>query len=282
MVLAIQDAAEAELPAVQGIFYGIMLLGLAWSAVTLGVRPRLGRSTRSGPPTRFRFEYAHVAMGLGLYLGAQIAGGLLIGVISEVFDYEWPAVSIFVATTLFNIAAVYGLFVYLRGLGGSSALLGLQDPEPKRSILRGLAIYVACLPGFWGAGLLWRVFLDGVGYDQGPQDVAEMMTTIEGLGRITALFCAGLAIPFLEEVIFRGLMQNWVVRKAGVMLGIGATTLLFALLHGITPFGYLVAVSLACSIALHWTGSLWAAVAVHAANNTVNTLMLFFFSELIM
>jgi hypothetical protein len=74
--------------------------------------------------------------------------------------------------------------------------------------------------------------------------------------------------PVLEELVFRGAIQGTLERRAGVVLAILLTTIAFALLHGrprVLPL-YLF-LGFAFGFAVYVTGSIWAGVILHAANN---------------
>lgn len=92
----------------------------------------------------------------------------------------------------------------------------------------------------------------------------------QGLDIVPLLIGAGLLIPLAEEVAFRGLMLRGQERAAGFLTAALATSLAFALAHGvpasiagILPLAYVLA-----RLTQH-TGSLWNAVIVHMLNNTL-------------
>jgi membrane protease YdiL (CAAX protease family) len=96
---------------------------------------------------------------------------------------------------------------------------------------------------------------------------------------------ACISAPLLEEVLFRGLVQNMfrtVLRgrserflAARDIIAIVLTAALFALIHGtISGFPPLFVVGLMCGFAYLRTGTLWAAVGVHFVNNVVATALL--------
>lgn len=84
------------------------------------------------------------------------------------------------------------------------------------------------------------------------------------------LLSAGLLIPLLEEVAFRGLMMRGHEHARGFGLAAVTSTVAFSLAHGvpaaiagIVPLAYVLA-----RVVQH-TGSLWNAVILHALNNTL-------------
>ena len=92
-------------------------------------------------------------------------------------------------------------------------------------------------------------------------------------GGPAALFVvAALVAPLLEEFFFRGWLQGLLERRAGLPVPWGAvlvTAAVFALLHGVAPFGLVprFALAVALGYAAWATGSIWPSVALHAAYN---------------
>ena len=77
-----------------------------------------------------------------------------------------------------------------------------------------------------------------------------------------------VAAPLMEEVAFRGWVQRPLERRAGPVVAIAITSLLFALAHGLPlliPYYIVAGVVLGASVYL--TRSLWVAMIVHAAHN---------------
>lgn len=94
-----------------------------------------------------------------------------------------------------------------------------------------------------------------------------------GLWLALNLFGAVLA----EELVFRGLLQTWLVQRMGALAGIGITALLFGAVHA--PFSPMFAVvaglaGLGYGAAFHLSGRLWPAMALHLAVNVCHVLLL--------
>jgi membrane protease YdiL (CAAX protease family) len=102
------------------------------------------------------------------------------------------------------------------------------------------------------------------------------------LGRLAELSLGGYAWSligvFVEELIFRGVIQPQLAQKYAAPIAIATTALLFLAIH--VPGWVLLAIPVGPSVVASvlilggiagairlWTGSLWPAVAVHWANN---------------
>jgi hypothetical protein len=83
-----------------------------------------------------------------------------------------------------------------------------------------------------------------------------------------------VVIPFLEEVLFRGLLQSALVSRMGARPGIILTALLFALLHGLASFVPVLALALLLGELRQRTGSLWASYAAHLFHNGLQIAIL--------
>ncbi|MHA0034816.1 CPBP family intramembrane glutamic endopeptidase [Deinococcus sp. PESE-38] len=95
-----------------------------------------------------------------------------------------------------------------------------------------------------------------------------------GADVVPLVLAAGLLIPLAEEIAFRGLMMRGQERAAGFGVAAVATTVAFALAHGvpasiagILPLAYVLA-----RLTQH-TGSLWNSVIVHALNNLLAVVL---------
>ncbi len=80
-----------------------------------------------------------------------------------------------------------------------------------------------------------------------------------------------------EELLFRGLLQRWLVQRLGALIGIGLTALLFGAAHW--PFSPLFAAvamlaGLGYGLVFHFSGRLWPAMLLHLAVNLCHVLLL--------
>lgn len=115
----------------------------------------------------------------------------------------------------------------------------------------------------------------------------EFAKTLDGFAFVFFALSAVVAAPILEELLFRGLMQNMLrgSLRAGFIgrysarfadvIAVLVTGAIFALMHGtLTGFPPLFITGVLLGAVYVRTNNLWAAVAMHAFNNLVATLLL--------
>lgn len=97
-------------------------------------------------------------------------------------------------------------------------------------------------------------------------------------GFVLTLLFAGLLVPISEELYFRGLLLRWFQPRLGRWSRIVLTATLFGLAHfdsvGVVVSTFLL--GLFCAYAYERTRSIWFAIAIHAVNNSVAVLLLYF------
>jgi membrane protease YdiL (CAAX protease family) len=102
----------------------------------------------------------------------------------------------------------------------------------------------------------------------------QVLIPAEALEKAIALPLAGLLVPVVEEILFRGVIQNGFVSRFGPAAGIGLSSLLFAVYH-LNPWQAFSALALGALFGwvTHRAGSLRPAITLHAGNNTLAVLL---------
>lgn len=115
-----------------------------------------------------------------------------------------------------------------------------------------------------------------------PERIVELFDSANIFKRQTpveiAVIIAGvsLAAPLCEELFFRGVVQRGLMSRLPPSRAIVVTAFLFSVFH-LDPVGFLARFEMGVLFGLlAWrAGSIWPAVAAHAANNVVSTLVFF-------
>jgi membrane protease YdiL (CAAX protease family) len=86
----------------------------------------------------------------------------------------------------------------------------------------------------------------------------------------TSLVCTCLVVPFIEEFWFRGWMLRSLEWRLGKRRAVLLTAFLFGTLHfQLSAIPHLIVLGIVTAAVLYQTGSLWAAILIHAANNAL-------------
>ncbi|MFS0556933.1 CPBP family intramembrane glutamic endopeptidase [Brevibacillus sp. 179-C9.3 HS] len=96
------------------------------------------------------------------------------------------------------------------------------------------------------------------------------------LAALTSLLVIGILVPIAEEILFRGVIQTYLVQRIGSILGIILSSLWFGLLHmDVALFAPLFVIGLLLGFVRHRYQSIWGAVLLHAVNNMTGVLYYF-------
>ena len=95
-------------------------------------------------------------------------------------------------------------------------------------------------------------------------------------GAIGLFLFGGIIAPFAEELVFRGVLYQWLRDRFGMWPGILISSLIFGLAHGDIAVGGAAAI---LGIVLAWafekSQSIWPPVLIHLINNSVNIILLY-------
>lgn len=102
----------------------------------------------------------------------------------------------------------------------------------------------------------------------------ENMMGLTSSGGWLMVVSVGLAAPFIEEIMFRGLITNELDRVISYKWIIFVQALLFGIYHmNIVQGIYTFILAIFMGYALYWTGSIWAPLIIHIVNNMSSVIM---------
>lgn len=170
-----------------------------------------------------------------------------------------------------TIGAVYLVALHLRGLSWSD--LGLR-PAPHGAYSRAMGLALLALPVTFAIEAMMQRLIGGSPVN--PQIGMVAPAGFSWFGLIGMLALVGALAPFAEELAFRGVLYRWLRDRWGVAPAVAASSLAFALLHGI-PFLIPVIVLLGAMLALiyEYSRSLWPAVVAHGVYNSITIVLLY-------
>lgn len=185
-----------------------------------------------------------------------------------IWDSDVSSISIFALVLLTFVASTYKK---------------LPFKKPISSFLIGLLSYFAVYPliFLWAFGIEW--LLKGYfGIDPIEQDAVQILRSKRDNIAIILFVC--LIVPTIEEILFRGYLQQGLKSILPVSVSVVATALVFSLFHYSVNMGwanFTVLSSLfwlACCLGflVEKTGSLWSSIGLHATFNTVSSLFIIY------
>ena len=98
----------------------------------------------------------------------------------------------------------------------------------------------------------------------------EVSDTITSNPLIVTIICAGILIPIVEEIIFRGLIFNRIKCQYNFLAGLLISSLLFGIYHGNIVQGiYATLLGIFLGFAYHKTKSILIPIFIHMSGNTI-------------
>ena len=162
-----------------------------------------------------------------------------------------------------------------------AASLGLTLPGSLAAVAYALGVYVLFLPAYFGASLVWPWMMEAVGDTHEAQWVLLRFAELEGGPLALALVLAIVVVPFLEEFLFRGFLQPFLVQNFHDRGGVVLTAFVFAILHGTSAFLPIFVLGLMLGAVALRTRRLYASWAMHAAHNGLMLALFLNYPELV-
>jgi membrane protease YdiL (CAAX protease family) len=187
-----------------------------------------------------------------------------------------------------TVYSLLGIAVLLLAISGGRTPLGYVDPPQRGDLPRvrlwgeiaGLCVALFLLLSAIGMAYAW-IYERLLGRELPNQLAAGLLLKDSLPGLLGAVLAGGLFIPLIEEVIFRGLFQDWVRRRLPLSWTILLVSLVFGLAHGLD---YFIPIAF-MGVLLGWLRvryrSLWPPVLLHAMNNTFLIIVLYLYPELL-
>jgi membrane protease YdiL (CAAX protease family) len=181
------------------------------------------------------------------------------------------------------LASVVAAGLMFWAISGSKAPLGYLDrpasPEGAR-FGKWWGWPVLCLIAFVGTNAfstgyfaVWE-FLKGQELQVHQWENVLKADSLSDLAAI--LLVGGFVVPLLEEIVFRGILHDWLVRCLPVFVAVLLINSLFGLLHGWELAIPTAFIGVILSLLRLRFRSLWPCILLHSMNNTIGLLQLFY------
>jgi membrane protease YdiL (CAAX protease family) len=113
-----------------------------------------------------------------------------------------------------------------------------------------------------------------------PSPTPGLARRFPWLGALLMFLLVAGAVPFFEEVLFRGVLFTWLHSRLGLWPAVLLSSALFGLAHlrtGPATAAATGAGGVILALAFYGSGSLWAAILIHAVNNGLKVGFLYAF-----
>lgn len=219
---------------------------------------------RGSKLTTEQFRVAYPSWGdlltlLGVFIVATVLGSLLTGVLQKIGSVSVGFGAFLGYVIQFSLVIIFGLFQRK-----------IRSPKGTRLLKFGLAKldFVIIL---WGTIM---VLATGVVIEPLLNLFPE--TYLDRLGNIMAaggwmMFTSIVIAPIMEEILFRGILQDALMRKYGVFVGILIASAVFGIVH-LIPQQVVNAfmIGIVLGYIYYRTGALLPVILIHCINNAIS------------
>ena len=213
---------------------------------------------------------------IGILLGVLFLLYFLASFIGMFFyEEQIPLVQLITTVVIYSIIVVIITVINRRRGGSWEVSCGMGIRQMQKLIISPL-LYLAFIPFLMVISKAYHLLLEYIlGSEVELQEVAQIVTQELSWVQILYIAMAILVAPLYEELLFRGIIFPYMVKRTGLAGGALLVSLLFALLHFHLPSVVpLFLLSVALCLAYWRTGSLWVSIGIHTIFNTVSILVL--------
>ncbi len=241
---------------------------------------RQARSLISPPPFTSRWKWTDVLLVSGATVALAFLGLKVVDwAVWYLYDSGMPAASagtlsgIFVA--LLEVGAIL-LSVYVLGIRRRHLTWAEIGFHPTPRIWLHIAGVLACAPFFLSDFAAIAASRALGQRPVNPQMSSSLPAGETWLSVLAIIILAGFAIPVAEEIIFRGVVYNWLRGHVGILPAVVLSSLIFGAAHGDLVLGA-GAFALGVFFALVYEGSrsLYPGIFLHAFNNTLKLALMY-------
>jgi membrane protease YdiL (CAAX protease family) len=161
-------------------------------------------------------------------------------------------------------------------IGGEARYFGTAPVATGlRAALRVSALLAALLAGMLVISFGYEVLFRQIrGRSLEPQFVAALLKCNTTTDFVITLTVVGILIPVYEEIIFRGFLFDALEQRWGGGWALGVSSVVFAVVHGLTHLPVLIFVALALGWLRLRTCDVRQSILLHCCNNTLAMLLL--------
>lgn len=174
---------------------------------------------------------------------------------------------------IYAVAVIATYIVIVRRGHGSWREIGFRVPPLLPMLLIPL-IFVAQMTALIVAN---GVMVALLGEFENPQVAALTDPGGFSWANFAVVFFVGAIVaPIVEELIFRGLLYQWIRKHTGVIGAVVASAAIFSAVHVIPIlFPALFAIGVVLALAFEWSKSLWVVITLHFLQNALGVSVIF-------
>ncbi|HUS36573.1 MAG TPA: type II CAAX endopeptidase family protein [Verrucomicrobiae bacterium] len=191
-----------------------------------------------------------------------------------------PPVNVFVmlaGTLMYQgvTLVLIGVFLRIHAISWADAF-GFKTPRLARTLGLALLATAIVLPIAMALGWVSKIVLEGMGWHVELQESVKSAQTIERFGdQVYFAIVTIILAPFMEEVLFRGVLYPAVKQAGFPKIALWSTSMLFAFFHAnAMAFVPLLFMAVILVFLYETTGNLLAPIVTHALFNATNYALL--------
>lgn len=256
----------------------LILFFIAVLALLFGIKKRFFRAEK---PFAIPITFKQVGTAFLLFFGLSFALSLSF---QKLFHFGSLETSAYGGLFAFFLAFI-ALLIFISSEEIKKIWGSLK--EAKKAFMHGALAWLIAYPLAAFVGKLVACFMETVyGFREATQVVAQQILALKPYPLLFTIvaFLTLFCVPLIEEILFRGLLQNYLLRKLPRKLALVLTASLFTLAHfnikqglgNIEILSMLFILSLFLSYIYEKERSLFAPIALHQTFNTISFIALLY------
>ena len=191
---------------------------------------------------------------------------------------------LFLSLSIGNLTLILLILLYTglwqkRRPDSPSLLLG-RDGTVSGCLKSGFLACLAWIPLHLLIAFLWGGLLQALGHEIVPQQAVSLLLSAlekdQSLLKFLILVNVVAIAPWVEELLFRGLLFRWLLGYRSVLASAILSGVFFGVIHdALTSIVPIACLGVALAWLYHRTGSLLTSIAFHTAFNTLMVLLMF-------
>ncbi len=191
------------------------------------------------------------------------------------YEEQIPLAQVVITLLIYSVIMILTAVIHRNRGDMDSSGNGLSMRDLKKISLAPV-FYLAMLPFLWVVTKSYHLVLEHVfGMEIDLQNVAQaIQQEFSWLQMLYSMIALCIA-PIYEELIFRGLLFSYLVKRTGLPAGTLVVSVIFAVMHYHGPSFVPLFLLSATLCLVYWrTGSLWVCIGMHALFNAVTVIAL--------